>query len=55
MAATVMNPASQAERVRLFQALADETRLAILDLLRGGERCVCELQTELDAAQSRRG
>jgi ArsR family transcriptional regulator len=41
------------ERARLFQALSDETRLAILDLLRGGERCVCDLQDDLDAAQSR--
>ena len=41
------------ERARLFQALSDETRLAILDLLQGGERCVCELQDDLGAAQSR--
>src|SRR5919202_3166813 len=39
--------------VELFPALSDETRLAILEMLRGGERCVCELQDELDAAQSR--
>lgn len=38
---------------RLFHALSDETRLAILEMLRGGERCVCELQDELGAAQSR--
>ncbi len=38
---------------RLVQALSDETRLAILEMLRGGERCVCELQDALDAAQSR--
>src|SRR3954451_10062562 len=37
----------------LFHALSDETRLGILEMLRGGERCVCELQDELDAAQSR--
>jgi ArsR family transcriptional regulator len=37
----------------VFQALSDQTRLAILDLLRDGERCVCELQEALDAAQSR--
>jgi ArsR family transcriptional regulator len=37
----------------VFRALSDETRLAILDILRDGERCVCELQSELDAAQSR--
>lgn len=38
---------------QLFHALSDETRLEILDMLRGGERCVCELQDKLDAAQSR--
>jgi ArsR family transcriptional regulator len=38
---------------RLFHALSDETRLGILEMLRGGERCVCDLQTGLDAAQSR--
>ena len=27
----------------LFQALADPTRLRLLNLLRDGERCVCEL------------
>jgi ArsR family transcriptional regulator len=37
----------------LFHALSDETRLEIIDMLRGGERCVCELQDALDAAQSR--
>jgi ArsR family transcriptional regulator, arsenate/arsenite/antimonite-responsive transcriptional repressor len=36
-----------------FHALSDETRLRIIDLLRGGERCVCELTEALDAAQSR--
>ncbi len=39
--------------VRLFHALSDETRLAILQMLQDGERCVCDLQTDLDAAQSR--
>ncbi len=39
--------------VQLFHALSDETRLAVLDMLRNGERCVCELQDALDAAQSR--
>ena len=38
---------------QLFHALSDETRLGILDMLQDGERCVCELQAELDAAQSR--
>lgn len=39
--------------VELFHALSDSTRLSILEMLRGGELCVCELQDELDAAQSR--
>jgi ArsR family transcriptional regulator len=37
----------------VFHALSDETRLAILGRLRGGERCVCDLTDLLDAAQSR--
>ena len=39
--------------VTLFHALSDETRLSILEMLRGGELCVCDLQDELEAAQSR--
>ena len=39
--------------VDLFHALSDETRLEIVELLRTGERCVCELTDSLDAAQSR--
>ena len=42
-----------ARAVRLFHALSDETRLRILERLRRGERCVCELTDALDAAQSR--
>lgn len=38
---------------RRFHALSDETRLRIIDLLSGGERCVCELTATLNAAQSR--
>jgi len=38
---------------RLFHALSDETRLAILGMLRRGERCVCDLQEALDSPQSR--
>lgn len=38
---------------RLFHALSDETRLAVLGLLRGGERCVCDLTELLDTGQSR--
>ena len=38
---------------RLFHALSDETRLSVLECLRRGEHCVCELTDDLDAAQSR--
>jgi ArsR family transcriptional regulator len=38
---------------RRFYALGDEIRLDILGLLRGGERCVCELTAHLELAQSR--
>ena len=39
--------------VTLFHALSDPIRLSILELLRGGERCVCDLQGDLDTAQSK--
>jgi ArsR family transcriptional regulator len=39
--------------IELFHALSDETRLEIIEMLRKGERCVCELTDSLDAAQSR--
>ena len=39
--------------LRRFQAVAEETRFEIVRRLAGGERCVCELQDDLDAAQSR--
>jgi ArsR family transcriptional regulator len=38
---------------RLFRALSDQTRLSILQRLRLGERCVCDLTDAMDAAQSR--
>ncbi len=52
--ATTRAAATELDRaVMLFHALSDPTRLEILEMLRGGERCVCELQDELEAAQSR--
>jgi ArsR family transcriptional regulator, arsenate/arsenite/antimonite-responsive transcriptional repressor len=38
---------------QLFHALSDETRIELIHLLRKGERCVCDLTSALDAAQSR--
>lgn len=50
MAAGHSNSQCLAQR---FHALGDELRLDILGLLRGGERCVCELTDCLELAQSR--
>lgn len=41
------------QHAQWFHALADETRLRILDCLSDGEQCVCDLTEKLDAAQSR--
>ena len=34
-----------------FKALADENRIRILALLRGGEKCACKLLEELNISQ----
>ena len=39
-------------RLTVFKALANEHRVRILDALRDGEMCACELQVVLDAPQS---
>ena len=44
---------NRAKTAELCHALADETRLDILDRLKEGERCVCELTDALQAGQSR--
>lgn len=43
---------SQARTVRIFHALSDETRLAVLERLKNGERCVCDLVDLIGAGQS---
>lgn len=43
----------RAQVAEVFHALADETRLEILDQLKDGERCVCELTDALHTGQSR--
>lgn len=48
-----MESTSLARKARLFHALSDVTRLRVLDLLREGERCVCDLSLALGAQQSR--
>src|SRR6266498_1266605 len=49
--AAVKEDLGQAQR--WFHALSDETRLQLLERLRDGEQCVCDLTDALDAAQSR--
>ncbi len=42
---------TRARMAQVCKALGDETRLRVLELLSGGERCVCELQADLGIAQ----
>jgi ArsR family transcriptional regulator len=54
--ATTLSPDATldlAAAARIFHALSDDTRLEIVAMLVPGERCVCELMSALDAAQSR--
>jgi ArsR family transcriptional regulator len=49
----VASVVSLKKAVALFHALSDETRLALLERLKGGEHCVCELTDAMKAGQSR--
>lgn len=40
------------KNAKVFKALCDENRLAILDLLRSGEKCACVLIEQLKMGQS---
>lgn len=40
------------ENARVFKALCDPNRLAILELLRRGEQCACVLLEQLELTQS---
>ena len=51
MPTTAAREATHAQRC--FHALSDETRLRLLELLRAGEQCVCDLTDSLDTGQSR--
>ncbi|MFH1237077.1 MAG: metalloregulator ArsR/SmtB family transcription factor [Candidatus Aenigmatarchaeota archaeon] len=37
--------------IMVFRALADPTRLKVLELLRSGERCACELPSKVGKSQ----
>ena len=46
-------PLSADQARQLLKALADPIRLQVIGALGGGERCVCELTSELGLAQSK--
>lgn len=51
----VTPPATATDRSRtaqLCKALGDETRLRVIELLRGGELCVCDIQAGIGISQS---
>lgn len=39
-------------QARVFKAFCDETRLRVLEMLRGGEKCACKLLENLECGQS---
>lgn len=49
----VASAVSLKKAAELFHALSDETRLALLERLKGGEHCVCELTDAMKTGQSR--
>ena len=46
-----MNIVKEKELTKIFRALSEETRLKLIRLLSGGEKCVCELFQALDLPQ----
>ena len=46
-------PLEAEEARQLLRALADPIRLQVIEALGGGERCVCDLTTDLGLAQSK--
>ena len=47
-----MMTSSRAYQAEILRAIAQETRLSILELLRNGERCVCEIFPAINQEQS---
>jgi len=44
--------AKHLENAKVFKAFCDETRLMVLELLRGGEKCACVLLAKVRVGQS---
>lgn len=53
MPAASATPADLTRLARVFHALSDETRLALVAMLQKGERCVCDLTEAFGTGQSR--
>jgi len=51
LASEIANVETADKQTRFFKALADETRLKILNLLEVREMCVCEVMVALDLTQ----
>lgn len=49
----VVSAASHIKSSAVFHALSDPTRLDLINLLAGGEQCVCDLTDALKTGQSR--
>lgn len=47
------DPLAPDQAQRLLRALAEPIRLQVVQALAGGERCVCDLTSDLDLAQSK--
>jgi ArsR family transcriptional regulator len=41
-----------AKDAKVFKALCNEYRLQVLEMLRSGEKCACELNDKIDLSQS---
>lgn len=40
------------EAAKVFKAFCDESRLTILDILKSGERCACDILDQMEIGQS---
>lgn len=49
---TAVTTAAPTQAAELFKALAHPTRVAILEMLRHGEECVCHMEAVLDRRQA---
>ncbi len=53
MSVSAVSPIEAEQARALLKALADPLRLQVIEALAGGERCVCDLATQLELGQSK--